>query len=139
MVRRIAWVVFLMLLLVIPNVMVSLVRAQTADFPPLTEPGPYGVRLKILTFVDKSRGDWKLETGIWYPADKTKGTPVTTGSLLLKDSPPDKTGAPYPLIVYSHGWMSSFGELMDVNVQLASQGYIVVAPTHHDTNPPRTN
>ncbi len=129
-------VLILMVLFIIPNVIGSYVQAQTADFPPLTEPGPYGVRLKIMIFVDKSRGDWKLETAVLYPADKTKGTPIKPDSLLLNDAPPDKTGAPYPLIIYSHGWRSFSGELMNAKAQLASQGYVVVAPSHHDTNPP---
>ncbi len=135
MLKRLALVMILTLLLLAPNMIVGAVQAQTADFPPLTEAGPYGVRLKIMTFEDKSRGDWKLETAILYPADKTKGTPVMPDSLLLRDAPPDKIGAPYPLIIYSHGWLSSSGELMDTKVLLASQGYVVVAPSHHDTTP----
>lgn len=135
MLRRLTLVVVLIVVFVFPNVTALTVVAQTADYPLLTEPGPYGVRLKIMTFVDKTRGDWKLETAVLYPADKTKGTPVMPDSLLLKDAPPDKTGAPYPLIIYSHGWQSSSGELMNVKAQLASQGYVVVAPSHHDTDP----
>ncbi len=135
MFKRLAWIASLILVFIIPNVVVSAVQAQTADFPPLTEPGPYGVRLKILTFVDKSRGDWKLETAILYPADKTKGTPIMPDSLLLREAPPDKTGAPYPLVIYSHAWRNSSGELMDTTALLASQGYVVIAPSHHDTTP----
>ncbi len=135
MFKRLVLVLILIVLLVLPNVAASTVEAQTSDFPALTVPGPYGVRLKIMTFVDKSRGDWKLETAVLYPADKTKGTPVMPDSLILRDAPPDKTGAPYPLIIYSHEWVSSSGELMNVKAQLASYGYVVVAPSHHDTTP----
>ena len=106
--KRLILVILLMTLVVLLSTFVGAVQSQTAELPPLTEPGPYGVRMLITNFVDEDRGDWTLQTFIWYPADKTKGTPLMPGSAVLKDAPPDRSGAPYPLIVYSHGWTGAW-------------------------------
>jgi len=98
--------VFCVLLILALTGLATSTAAQETTTPPLTELGPFGVARQVMTFVDESRGDWELETYVWYPVDKTKGTPLMTGSSLLKDSPPDRSGAPYPLIVYSHGYLS---------------------------------
>jgi predicted dienelactone hydrolase len=129
-------VFFVLLFLALAGLATS-TAAQETTLPPLTEPGPYGVRLQAMTFVDESRDDWELKTFIWYPADKTKGTPIKPGGLVLKDAPPDRSGAPYPLIVYSHGWTRTPAELSDTLEHLASQGYVVAAPQHYDTQPIR--
>lgn len=133
MLKRLALI--LMAILMTQTVIGGYVQAQTVDYPSLTEPGSYGVRIQKLTFVDQSRGDWKLDTYVWYPADKTKGKPAIAGSPLMKDSPPDLSGAPYPLVIYSHGHTGTFGEVTDFKIHLASQGYVVVAPQYHDTDP----
>jgi len=135
MMKRLILLSILTLLVVVPNVIVGSVEAQTTDFPALTTPGPYGVRLQKMTIVDKSRGDWKLEVGVFYPVDKTKGTPVMPDSLILKDAPPDRSGAPYPLIIYSHNSQGSSAEFIDTKALLVSHGYVIVAPSHHDTKP----
>jgi predicted dienelactone hydrolase len=130
-------VFFVLLILTLAGLATS-TAAQETTTPPLTEPGPYGVGMQVMTFVDDSRGDWELKTFIWYPIDKaTKGTPVMTGRLALRDAPPDKSGAPYPLIVYSHGWTGSPTQLMGTMEHLTSHGYVVAAPQHHDTQPMR--
>ena len=132
MVKRFVPVILVMTLVVLLSAFVGAVQSQTAELPPLTEPGPYGVRLTFMDFVDTSREDWTLKTYIWYPADKTKGEPVTAGNLLLKDAPPDTSGAPYPLILYSHSWSQGPLELDKTMAHLASYGYVVVGVQHHD-------
>jgi predicted dienelactone hydrolase len=129
-------VIFVLLILTLAGPATS-TAAQETTLPPLTDPGPYGVGLQVMTFVDKSRGDWQLQTYIWYPVDKTKGTPLMSGSLVLKDAPPDRSSAPYPLIVYSHAWTMSPAQLSETMELLASRGYVVAAPWHHDTQPAR--
>lgn len=109
-------------------------QSQEDRLPPLTDPGPYGVRLMNMTFVDESRDDWEIETFILYPADKSQGTPAMRSSPILRDGPPDLSGAPYPLVIYSHGGGGTAGDFLDTMVYLASQGYVVVAPQHHDTD-----
>ena len=133
--KQLGFLLSLSLLFVVLSVFVGAVKAQSTDLPPLTEPGPYGVRLKILHLVDPSRENWTLDTLVWYPADKTDATPVRRGSLNLRDALPDRSGAPYPLIIFSHGWLETSSQLSQVMEHLASQGYVVAAPTHHDTTP----
>jgi predicted dienelactone hydrolase len=129
--------VFFVLLVLALAGLANSTAAQETTLPPLTDPGPYGVGTQMITFVDESRGDWQLQTFIWYPVDKTKGTPVTGSKLLWKDAPPDRSGAPYPLIVFSHGWTDTNAEFPRTMEHLASHGYVVAAPQHHDTQPIR--
>jgi dienelactone hydrolase len=85
------------------------------------QPGPLAVDAFDATFVDGSRltpaygkfgglPERRLVGRVWYPAD---------GS-----------GAPYPLIVYSHGMMSVWEEAKELAPYLASYGYVVVAVTY---------
>ncbi len=129
--------VFFVLLILALARLVTSTAAQETTTPPLTDPGPYGASVQAMTFVDESRGDWQLQTFIWYPVDKTKGTPFMGSKLLRKDAPPDRSGAPYPLIVYSHEWAGDPSELSDTLEHLASHGYVVAGPQHHDTWPIR--
>jgi len=82
------------------------------------QPGPLAVVAQEVTFVDESRptdanGDFpgdtarRLEGMLWYPADNS--------------------GAPYPLVVYSHGFTSTFEEGAYLAQHLAGLGYVVVA------------
>jgi predicted dienelactone hydrolase len=99
------------------------------------QPGPSGVGTKTLTFVDTSRStpangstpsqpSRTLVTQVWYPtaptADGTEDEQVNAP--LVWDGPP------VPLIMYSHGFMSSHAEGSYLADHLASHGYIVVAP-----------
>ena len=108
--------------------------------PPLTstdvlQPGPSGVGTRTLTLVDTSRStpangnipsrtSRTLVTQIWYPT-----TPNATGT---EDEQPNAPlvwdGARMPLIMYSHGFMSSHTEGTYLNDHLASHGYIIAAP-----------
>jgi len=58
---------------------------------------------------------------------------MNPNSPLRIDAVPDLSEAPYTLIVYSHGGGSVNTDLSRVAEQLASQGYVVAAPQHHDT------
>ncbi len=108
--------------------------------PPLTspevlQPGPSGVGTRTLTLVDTSRStpangsnpsqpSRTLVTQIWYPT-----TPNAAGTEAEQvNAPLVWNGAAIPLIMYSHGFMSSHTEGSYLNDHLASHGYIVVAP-----------
>ena len=127
--------------------------------PDPSKPGPYPVGVKTVTLYDSSRLDAAgnprpLVTEIWYPAtDAAKGKPGASYDLrslmtpaqleqikgltipilhtfAVRDAAPRTSGAPYPLVVFSHGkngvrWQSTF-----YTVNLASHGYVVVAPDH---------
>lgn len=127
--------VFVMLLML--SVSVGVVQSQQAELPPLTEPGPYGIGLTNMTMVDGRRTDWELNVFVWYPADKTGGKPVMSDLLARRDAPPDKVGAPYPLIIYSPGWSGGPVILSEVIEHLVSHGYVVAGIDHNDTSPIR--
>jgi predicted dienelactone hydrolase len=94
--------------------------------PPVPSPGPYQVGVQIIDFTDKSRDDRKLQTYIWYPAHTSKAGPFP--------APPDTSGAPYPLVIYSHGWTATPGDEVSSGFinHLVSQGFVVAAVDHHD-------
>jgi dienelactone hydrolase len=96
----------------------------------LLAPGPYSVGNGDLKFVDTSRptppNGWHpgapsrtLRTHVWYP--------LGAGSSVAAENPKSAraaAGGPFPLIVYTHGFMSRGTEAE----HLASYGYIVVSP-----------
>ena len=125
-------VLILLMTLLFGAVMLGPVQSQATDLLSLEKPGPYEVYNTEMTFVDAKRDNWELKTTIWYPAYPAQGTPLFRGSKLLKDVPPDRTGAPYPLIIYSHGWMGSPTDMASLMGHLASYGYVVAGPSHHD-------
>lgn len=137
MFKKLAFIIMLIISCLTLSIFVGGVQAQAETLPPLTDVGPYGVRAAVMNIVDTRRANWSFPAYIWYPADKTKEVPPAEGNKLLKNAPPDKSAAPYPLIIYSHGWLGSPAELMSVMQYLASQGYVVTALQHHDTSPMR--
>lgn len=99
-------------------------------------PGPFVVGHTDLPLVDTSRptmpnGDFpgsperSLPTLVWYPAAAGQGG---------TDADLEPSGAPYPMIVYSHGLMGLRNEASYLTTHLASHGYIVVAPTYPLSN-----
>ena len=88
MIKRLALVI--LVVAISSRLMVAVRRPRADACSPLTEPGPYGARLIRPVFVDESRDDWKIDTFVFFPADKTQGTPVMGGSLILRDAPADR-------------------------------------------------
>ena len=87
-------------------------------------PGPFETAEREYVFVDRSRPtaanrDWpgdserSLDATLWYPADDT---------------------GPHPLVIYSHGFMSTREEGSDLAERLASHGYLVLAADYPLTN-----
>jgi len=134
MLRKLTSLMILAVSLFILNASAVTVQSQSTEIPPLTEPGPYAVGLKFMDFVDEQREDWHLETHVYFPADPEQGRTMNPNSPLRIGAIPDLSGAPYPLIVYSHGGGGDNTDLSRVLEHLASQGYIVAAPQHHDTD-----
>jgi dienelactone hydrolase len=103
--------------------------AQTQTFPV----GHAAVATISQTFLDTSRGTaaWQarpaspsrtLVTTILYPATGTQA------SVAGPTATPDRTGAPYPLIVFSHGLGASPQDYLPLLKSWASAGYVVAAP-----------
>ena len=88
---------------------------------------------------------------IWYPAQNPDGARESTTyqwimkwagmpeqdypvkGAALRDAAPDARGAPYPLVVFSHGFAVSAATYAYLLEHLASYGFIVIAPEHSET------
>lgn len=66
-----------------------------------------------------------LSTEVWYPATKKSGRLV-----------PDRSGAPYPLVVFSQGYDEAASAYSALISQWAAAGFVVAAPTYPFTAPP---
>jgi predicted dienelactone hydrolase len=105
----------------------------------LTERGPFAVGVSTLTLVDESRptdanrsyagADTRtLVTEVWYPAEGR------TQPVEIRDAPLDLSQAPYPLIVFSHGYTGVRRQSVSSTAHLASHGYIVISPDYPLSN-----
>jgi len=105
----------------------------------LTERGAFAVGVATLTLVDESRptdanGSYPgaasrtLVTEVWYPAEGD------TSAGEIRDAPLDRSGAPYPLIVFSHGYTGIRRQSTTYTAHLASHGYVVVSADYPLTN-----
>lgn len=101
----------------------------------LSKRGPFSVRDFSATLVDSSRatprnGSFaganhrKLKTSVWYPE------PFNAEAAEFDAN----TAAPFPLVIYSHGFMSMRSEGKYLAEFLASHGYIVIAANYPLTN-----
>lgn len=115
-------------------------KATAADFSGAlfgwrnpTQPGPYGVGVRRLTFVKESAfnpGEQRtLRTDIWYPG------PPGTGP--IPQMPGGQGGAPLadglgslPLLMFSHGSCGFPSQSIALTPYFASYGFVVVAPPH---------
>lgn len=99
------------------------------------------------------RYDRPLTVEVWYPAALEGDTPVivyedtlgraddpnqplvpfTFGGRAARDADPDLSGAPYPLIIVSHGFPGSRFMMTYLTENLASKGYVVVAIDHTES------
>ncbi|MEW6554346.1 MAG: hypothetical protein AB1384_08685 [Actinomycetota bacterium] len=106
-----------------------------------TPDGPFkvGVRTEWLEFEGRD-----LRVVIWYPAREVeKAEPhvfrsddlgsAVRGSAVL-EAPPDRSGAPYPMILYSPALTAPADASVFYTQNLASHGYVVAAVDHLDAN-----
>lgn len=101
---------------------------QVTDY---SKPGPYPVGILELTLTDGSRpieetaehpaaAERVLQTRIYYPA--------ATASILGEAPPVASDGKSFPMLMYSHGYSSSWDESKPAGNHAASHGYVVVSP-----------
>jgi predicted dienelactone hydrolase len=95
-------------------------------------PLPVGVRVQSVAMPNRT-----APALVWYPAQPGTGagpclynTDVRGHALL--NAEPDRSSAPYPLIVFSHGMGGCAPQHVFFNENLASYGYVVVAPDHEE-------
>jgi predicted dienelactone hydrolase len=76
-----------------------------------------------------------LTVAVWYPTATQSETynygGPTNGTVAVDAVPLEKEGS-YPLLVFSHGYGGSGLGAVFFTEHLAAQGWIVVAPDHHD-------
>jgi predicted dienelactone hydrolase len=97
-------------------------------------PYPVGARIEVVDFEGR-----EMRIITWYPAEKVDGTKghkfesKVRGSGVL-DAPPDRSGGPYPLLLFSHGLGGSPDQSVYYCQNLASHGYVVVSAEHLDSD-----
>ncbi len=84
----------------------------------------YQVGVRAMLLKDESRDNRTLQTFIWYPALVTEDTKPPYA--------PDESGAPYPLVIYSHGYGAASTEARGDIEYLVSQGFVVAGIDHRD-------
>lgn len=105
---------------------------------PLISSASVNVGFKEIKINEKT--EHPLNIAIWYPAKSQKAkitvadNAVFYGSEVMVNAIPIVTDHQYPLILLSHGYGGSWRNLSWLAYELSSQGYIVAAPTHHDTS-----
>lgn len=97
-------------------------------------PGPYpvGVTQRTFTRASSTTGEPRvLDTVIWYPATPAAAALPADESLAAPiEAVPERAGAPYPVLVWSHGsgvapWCCTY-----LTTHLASHGFVIIAPAH---------
>ena len=111
--------------------------SPTATAPAAADPslpGPYPVGVTELTFIRESNttGEERiLKTLIWYPADESARDQTVEPSLGgVIDADVAADGAPFPLVVFSHGSGGIPQQSTYYTEHLASHGFVVAAPPH---------
>ena len=118
------------------------------DAPEYAIDGPYAVGVRYFTIPAQAENDRELTATVWYPAQQpdseTAGMvyeqqfapgEMPSFSVLghaLLDAPPDASGGPYPLVVYSHARWSFGQESPYLAEHLASRGFVVMSADHED-------
>ncbi|MBW1810334.1 MAG: hypothetical protein JRJ87_19210, partial [Deltaproteobacteria bacterium] len=108
--------------------------AEPTPYPP-DQFGTYSVGLREFDFYDSQR-QRSVFTKVWYPAKKPprSADPFFYLELLegqaYQDLELDKSGAPYPLVLFSHGNQGLGMQSFSLTEHLASHGFVVVAPNH---------
>ena len=127
---------------------------QRPDAPAYALHGPYWVGTQTLEMYAGT--DNAVRFTIWYPGLNPQGLsesvtyvmsenhdlrtdfglspdePFTVLGHALENAAPDKSGAPYPLVINSHGFTAQMWQ-MYLGEHLASYGFVVIAPEHaHD-------
>lgn len=95
--------------------------------------GPYQVGIVELDLYDDLR-EREVRTLVWYPALPDGQVRITyllfvEGGAFI-DAPADLSDAPYPTVVFSHGFNGVAEQSLTYTEHLASHGFLVIAPDH---------
>lgn len=80
-------------------------------------PGPHAAGYRVQTFANPHPGSATIPCFVTYPA---------TGA--GQNTPLDRSGAPYPVLVFGHGWGVPAAAYALLAMHCASWGYVVVVP-----------
>ena len=138
------------------------IDTQRPDAPELAAYGDHDIGVRTLELVDPGRPDVlnaadgettptydrPLTVEVWYPATLPDGVEpggtytVTTrdgttqaelAGRAVRDVPPSAEGAPYPLVIVSHGYPGNRFLLSHLAENLASKGFVVASIDHTDS------
>ncbi|MBK8031310.1 MAG: hypothetical protein IPK17_17830 [Chloroflexi bacterium] len=155
---RLAWTGLVILCLMLGSAVVIPISAQDTapvappqvglrpDAPTYALHGPYWVGTQSFALEGE---DNPQTVRVWYPALNPDGAAEATTYVIswakyqmdssseiaghaLVDAAPDTTAAPYPLVVFSHGWGSEDIFYAWLVEHLASYGFVVVGPDHQE-------
>ena len=129
--------------------------------PELAAYGPLGIGVQTVRAVDRDRPDILPMTAggsmvradrsfmleVWYPADVPDGRaggdyrtttrdpslPTVLHGRAVRDAAPGTAGAPYPLVIVSHGYPGNRLLLSHLGESLASKGFVVVSIDHPES------
>jgi len=124
--RNVHWVTAVLALAFVASAAPAATKTLAPDGPL-----PVGVKVLHLSLDGQTR-----PLLAWYPAAASAaGKPGMVYSTHLRgyaapEAPPDRQGAPYPLIIFSHGMGGCAAQHVFINENLASFGYVVIAPDH---------
>ncbi len=119
------------------------------DAPAYGVRGPYAVGVRDFVIAGTQEYSRSIPVSVCYPAQNLSGTaeqityemditpggdypPVPIAGLAQQDAKPLAEGAPFPLVLYSHGAWSFRQSAAYLMEQLASYGFTVIAPDHVD-------
>jgi predicted dienelactone hydrolase len=124
-------------------------QGMRPDAPEYAKHGPYWVGYRPIVIGEGT--EHPLQAGIWYPALNSAGTAEDVTYMIQTKIPVegmaatepihghalagaeiDPSGAPYPLVIYSHGFAANAAWASAVLEHLASHGFVVVAPEHQE-------
>lgn len=119
-----------------------------SDAPPYGVRGPYVVGVRDFVIEPTQGLTRSLTVSVWYPALNPAGKPeaityhlgfptntnpdLAIAGRALVDAALDLAGGPYPLVIYSHGGWAYRQDAVYLMEQLASYGFVVMAPLHED-------
>jgi len=115
------------------------------DAPALAAPGPYEAGVATLDIVESKPVNLRLPLRVWYPARPGGGAITYRASLAGEDGKPvaftiqgaairDAVPVPgsFPLVLLAHGYGNNAEVMAWLGENLATKGYVVVAPTFGD-------
>jgi len=96
----------------------------------------FNVGYRVIDLAYRSgKQDQTLTVAVWYPTVARPGPyhygGPTSGNIAV-DAAPFAERGPYPLLVFSHGYGGSGIGAVFLTEVLASRGWVVAAPDHHD-------